>query len=60
MEVQVFYSYNLYDDSNRLIGFGSGSETGDRGGVWNIVMDHICKSRNCTYSNIHLISFNTI
>ena len=59
-EVQVFYSYNLYDNDNRLIGHGSGSMLGEREKVWHMVMDEICKKRTCEYKNIHLISFNTI
>lgn len=60
MEVQVFYSYNLYDDYWKLIGFGSGSMLGRKELVWGMVMGDICKTRKCTRENIHLISFNTI
>ena len=59
-EVQVFYSYNIYDSKRNLIGYGSGSMIGEKGKVWHMVMDEICKDRFCEYENIHLISFNTI
>lgn len=60
MEVQVFYSYQVYNSDSRLVGHGSGSMTGEKEKIWTLVMDNICKDRMCEYKNIHLISFNTI
>ena len=59
-EIQVFYSYNIYDSNNKRVGYGSGAMIGEKGKVWQMVMDEICNDRMCEYKNIHLISFNTL